>query len=206
VGNRHGRGEACLLRSADDGVGAFEDQAEAERCYSVRGQRLEPGGRELSGAQTRLIPCRRHRQAGQTRGAVLGCACRWGQERQGREHLIRRTARKKRRASLQRFPGWGKATRHHRLSVGFPRLNATRRGSDHSDGVQGHAASRHACVNKARRLVLKWLKRRSPRPSDPWQGSTAVLERCNMARPRSVGRPKTRQAALTTSADVRQRV
>ena len=37
VVKRPWRGEACLLRSADDFVCAFEDQAEAERFYTVRG-------------------------------------------------------------------------------------------------------------------------------------------------------------------------
>ena len=55
-------------------------------------------------------------------------------------------------------------------------------------------------------MLLKWLNRRRQRHSDTWQGYTAVLERFKIARPRIVGRPKTRQAALKTSADLRQRV
>ena len=39
VVKRHCRGEACLMRYADDLVCAFEDQAEAERFYNVLGQR-----------------------------------------------------------------------------------------------------------------------------------------------------------------------
>jgi hypothetical protein len=39
-----------------------------------------------------------------------------------------------------------------------------------------------------------------------WPGYKAVLERCTGARPRIVGRPKTRQATLKTEADLRQRV
>ena len=39
-----------------------------------------------------------------------------------------------------------------------------------------------------------------------WQGYTEVLERFKVARPRIVGRPKTRQATLKTSTDVRKRV
>jgi hypothetical protein len=46
--------------------------------------------------------------------------------------------------------------------------------------------------------LLKWLNRRSQRHSYTWQGYTAVLERFKVARPRIVGRPKTRRAALTT--------
>jgi hypothetical protein len=44
--------------------------------------------------------------------------------------------------------------------------------------------------------LLKWLNRRSQRHRYTWPGYTAVLERFTVARPRIVGRPQTRQAAL----------
>jgi RNA-directed DNA polymerase len=200
------RGEACLLRDADDFVGAVEDQAAAERVDTVRGQRLETFGLELSGAKTRIIPVRRHRQAGNTSLEFLGFEVRWGKERTGRDHLTRRTARQQLRASLKRVTAWGQANRQRRLPVLFQRLNATLRGDDHDSGVQGNAASLKEFFNTARRLLLTWRNRRRQRHSDPWQGYTAVLERCTVARPRIVGRPKTRQAALETSADLRKRV
>ena len=72
VVKQHCRGEACLIRYADDFVCAFEDQADAERFYNVLGQRLEKFGLELSGAKTRIIPFSRHRQAGKTQLRVSG--------------------------------------------------------------------------------------------------------------------------------------
>ncbi len=191
------RGEACLIRYAADVVCAFEEQADAERFDNVLGQRREKCGRELSAAKTRRIPLQRYRRAGQTSCAFLGCEFRWGKDRKGKDHLKRRTARKTLRTALQRFTAWGKENRHLRLSVLFKRLNATLRGYDHDDGVHGNAASLKEFFNSARRILLKWLNRRSPRHSDTWQGSKAVLERFQVARPRIVGRPKTRPAALT---------
>jgi group II intron reverse transcriptase/maturase len=198
VVKQHCRGEACLLRYADDFVCAFEDQADAERFYSVLGQRLEKFGLELSGAKTRIIPFSRHRQARKTSFEFLGFEFRWGKDRKGRDHLKRRTARKKLRASLKRFAVWCKGNRHHRLPVLFQRLNAKLRGYYNYYGVHGNAASLKEFFNKAIRMLLKWLNRRSQRHSYTWQGYTAVLERCKVARPRIVGRPKTRQAALKT--------
>jgi group II intron reverse transcriptase/maturase len=198
VVKRHCRGEACLIRDADDVVCAFEHQTDAERFYKVLGQRLEKCGLQLSAAKTRMIPCSRHRLAGKTRCEFLGCEFRWGKDRKGQEHLKRRTARKKLRASLQRFTAWCKENRHLRLPVLFQRLNAKLRGYYHYYGVHGNAASLQEFFNKAIRILLKWLNRRSQRHSYTWQGYIAVLERFKVARPRIVGRPKTRQAALTT--------
>jgi len=198
VVKQHWRGEACLIRYAEDCVCAFETQADAERFYKVRGQRLEKFRLELSAAKTRLIPCSRYRQAGKTSCEFLGCEFRWGKDRKGKDHLKRRTARTKLRRALQRFTAWCRENRHLRLPELFQRLNATLRGYDNDSGVHGNAASLKEFFNSAMRIVLKWLNRRSQRHSDTWQGYTAVLERFKVARPRIVGRPKTRQATLKT--------
>jgi hypothetical protein len=127
-------------------------------------------------------------------------------DHKGRDHLKHRTARKQLRTSLKRFTAWCKASRHLRLPVLFQRLKAKLHGYSNDDGVHGNAASLNVFFNKAIRIVLKWLNRRRQRDRDTWQGSNNVLGRFTVARPRVVGRPKTRQAALTTSADLRQRV
>ena len=92
VVQRHGRGEACRRRYADDVVCAFADQAEAERFYNVLGRRLEKFGLELSGAKTRIIPFSRYRQGGKRRFEFLGCEFRWGKDRKGQDHQKRREA------------------------------------------------------------------------------------------------------------------
>jgi RNA-directed DNA polymerase len=198
VVKRHCRGEACLIRYADDFVCAFEDQADAERFYNVLGRRLEKFGLELSGAKTRIIPFSRYRQVGKMRFEFLGFEFRWGKDRKGKDHLKRRTARKKLRSALKRFTAWCKEHRHLRRPVLFQRLNAKLRGYYNYYGVHGNAASLQEFFNKAIRILLKWLNRRSQRHSYTWQGYNKVLERFKVARPRIVGRPKTRQAALKT--------
>jgi RNA-directed DNA polymerase len=107
VVNRHGRGEAWLIRYADECGSACEDHAEAERFYPVRGQWLEPFGLERSGAKTRIISYRRHRLAGNTSVEVLGVELQGGKDRKGQDHLKRRTACKKRRPSWTRCTAWG---------------------------------------------------------------------------------------------------
>jgi hypothetical protein len=131
VGKQPGRGEACRLRDADDCVGAFDNQADAERFSTVLGPRLETFGLERSGAKTRIIPCSRHRQAGKTSCEVRGFELRGGQERTGSDHLKRRTARQKLRASLKRCTAWCTERRHLRRPGLFQRRNAKFRGYAH---------------------------------------------------------------------------
>ena len=196
VVNPHGRGAAGLSRSADDGVGAFAAQGEAERFYQVVGNRREQDGLDLSAATTRSLPFSRHRHAGTTSVEFLGFECRWGKDRKGNNHLKRRTARKKLRNALKRFTAWCKENRHLRLPVLSQRLHAKLRGYSNDYGVHGNAASLKQFFNSAMRILLQWLNRRSQRHSYTWQGYKDVLERCKVARPRIVGRPKTRPAAL----------
>jgi hypothetical protein len=111
------RGEACLLRDADDFVCACERQEEAERFYTMLGQRLGTFGRELSADKTRVMPFSRHPPAPKTRVEFLGFACRWAKDRAGNAHVTRRTARKTLRTSLQRFTHWCREHRNRRLGV-----------------------------------------------------------------------------------------
>ena len=137
VVKQHCRGEACLIRYADDFVCAFEEQADAERFYNVLGQRLGKFGLELSAAKT----------------------LRWGKDRKEKDHLKRRTARKKLRKALKRFTAWCKENRHLRLPVLFQRLNAKLRGYYNYYGVHGNAASLKEFFNSAMGILLKWLNR-----------------------------------------------
>src|SRR5919106_6523068 len=66
------RGEACLLRYADDYICAFEYQEEAERFYAALGPRLEKFGLTLAAEKTRILPFSRHQPPGQGRFEVLG--------------------------------------------------------------------------------------------------------------------------------------
>ncbi len=188
------RGEACLLRYADDYICAFEYQAEAERFYAALGPRLEKFGLTRAAEKTRILPFRRQQPTGQGSFAFLGFEFRWGWDRAGKAHLKRRTARAKLRASLQRFTQWCKENRHRRLRMLFKQLNSKLRGYYHYYGVHGNSASLKQFFDGALRILLKWLNRRSQRHSYNWQGFTAILEHFKVERPRLVGHPKRRKA------------
>jgi RNA-directed DNA polymerase len=191
------RGEACLLRYADDYICAFEYQAEAERFYAALGPRLEKFGLTLAAEKTRILPFSCHQPPGQGRFEFLGFELYWGRDRVGKAHLKRRTARAKLRASLQRFTRWCRENRHRRLRELFQQVNSKRRGYYQYYGVHGNSRSLQQFFDGAVRILLKWLNRRSQRPSYNWQGFTALLEHFKVARPRIVGYRQTRKATAT---------
>lgn len=189
------RGEACLIRYADDFVGVLERQPAAERFYTMLGPRLGTFGLELSAEKTRGIAVSRHPPAPKTRVEFLGVEVRGDKDRAGQAHVTRRTARKTRRNSRKRFPQGCREDRHLRLGVLWARLNATRRGYDNDDGVPGNWAGLQPCFSQALGILKQWLHRRSPRRSDTWAGDNERLAHFNIERPRIFGRPQTRVAA-----------
>ena len=195
VVRKHCRGEACLIRYADDFVCAFQYQEDAERFYGVLGKRLGKFGLEVSAEKTRIIPFDRQRPTGKTGFDFLGFEFFWGKDRGGRPHLKRRTSRKKLRASLKRFTEWCKESRNLRLGELFRRLNAKLRGYYNYYGVIGNYVSLMQFFQQAIQILFKWLNRRSQRRSYNRRTFDELLEYFAIERPRIVGRPKTRRAA-----------
>jgi hypothetical protein len=198
VVKKHCRGEACLIRYADDFVCAFEFEDDAERFYRALFKRLRKFRLELSMEKTRIIRFSRYQQTGKTSFDFLGFEFRWGRDRGGKPHLKRRTSRKKLRASLRNLTAWCKENRNLRLNLLFERLNAKLRGYYNYYGVIGNYASLQQFFHQALWILFKWLNRRSQRRSFNWSGYRELLEHFKIEQPRIVGRPKTR--AVTSVA------
>ena len=194
VFRRSCRGEAFLIRFADDFVCGFEREEDAQRFYRELEERLKKFGLAVAAAKTRVIPFSRYR-SGETSFEFLGFEFRWGKDRQGKNRLKRRTSRKKFRGSLKRAAEWCKKNRHLRLKEQFRRLNAKLRGYYNYYGVNGNYASLNEFFHQLQRLHLKWLNRRSQRPSYTWDSYHALTQHFALVRPGIVGRPKSCSAA-----------
>jgi len=189
VFQRSSKSGTFLIRYADDFVCGFAREADAQRFYSELEERLRKFGLELAAAKTRVLPFSRYRR-GETSFDFLGFEFRWGTDRKGQARLRRRTARKKFRGSIKRVAEWCKKNRHLRMKEQFRRLNAKLRGYYNYYGVNGNYASLNEFYHLLQRLHLKWLNRRSQRPSYTWDGYYALRQHFALARPHIVGRPK----------------
>lgn len=189
VFQRSCKGEAFLIRYADDFVCGFGREEDAQHFYSELEERLRKFGLELAAAKTRVMPFSRYRR-GETSFDFLGFEFRWGTDRKGQARLRRRTARKKFRNSVERVAEWCKQNRHRRIKEQFRRLNAKLRGYYNYYGVNGNYASLNEFYHLLQRLHLKWLNRRSQCPSYTWDGYYALRRDFALAKPHIVGRPK----------------
>ncbi len=184
VAKTHCRGEACLIRYADDFVCAFENEDEARHFYGALEFRLEKFGLQLAAAKSRVIPFSRSGDPGATRFDFLGFEFSWQKDRAGKPHLKRRTSRKKLRNSLANFTQWCKQSRHVPLRKLFPSLKLKLRGYYNYYGVSGNSDGLREFFNEAMGTLWKWINRRSQRRSFTRQGFNDLLDHFQLPRPR----------------------
>ena len=196
VVRKHCRGEACLIRYADDFVCAFQYQKDAERFYQVLGKRLGKFGLQVATEKTRIIPFHRKPPSGRPHFQFLGFEFYWGKDRSGKPHLKRRTSRKKLKSAIKRFTEWCIKNRDLKPRILFRRLNAKLRGYYNYYGVYGNYDSLKQFFVQAILILFKWLNRRSQRRSYNWEGFNQLLVHYRIERPRIKRRVKTRQLGL----------
>jgi group II intron reverse transcriptase/maturase len=183
------RGEAHLVRYADDFAMTFERQDDAERVMEVLGKRMERFGLTLHPDKTRLVPFRRP-PAEQTGGKgpatfdFLGFTLHWRRSRSGRWGMMCKTRHARLRRSIQAIADW--CRRHRHLPVKAQHAALTRRIQGHFNffGVSGNYRSLLLLVEQARRLWYKWLRRRSQQAHLSWEGFGELLKRFPLPRPR----------------------
>jgi RNA-directed DNA polymerase len=178
------KGRAFLLRYADDWVCAFERRDDAERFYAMQGERLREFELELSEEKTRVIRFTSFSPQDKESFEFLGFEFRWGKDRKGKSHLKRRTSRKRYRRSLQRFTEWCKETRHMKNKERFAKLSQKLTGYYNHYGLPDNYESLKNFFHQAKRILLKWLNRRSQKQSYTWDGLNAALDHYKIPKPR----------------------
>jgi group II intron reverse transcriptase/maturase len=183
------RGEAHLVRYADDFVITFERQDDAERVMDVLGKRLGRFGLTLHPDKTRLLPFRRPPawQAGGKGPATfdfLGFTLHWRRAHSGRWGMMCKTRSARLRRSVLAIADWCRSHRH--LPVKEQHTALTRRIQGHFNyfGISGNYRSLLLLAAEAKRVWYKWLRRRSQQQHLTWEQFGALLKRFPLPRPR----------------------
>lgn len=183
------RGEASLVRYADDFVMTFELQDDAERVMDVLGKRLGRFGLTLHPDKTRLLPFRRPPTA-QTGGKgpatfdFLGFTLYWRRARSGRWGMMCKTRRVRLRRSIQTIAEWCRRYRHLPIKAQHAALTRRIQGHFNYFGVSGNFRSMLMLVEEAKRAWYKWLRRRSQQAHLTWERFDELLKRFPLPRPR----------------------
>jgi group II intron reverse transcriptase/maturase len=177
-------GAAYLCRYADDFVCTFQYRKDAERFYHTLKERLRKFGLELSEEKTNVIPFSRFHKEERTWFEFLGFEFWWGTSRKGKDIIKRRTSRKKLRKSLKDISCWCKSVRSIRLKGIIELLNVKLRGYYNYYGVIGNYRGLDEFFYQVKKMLFKWLNRRSQKRSYNWEKFNRMLRIYRLEVPR----------------------
>lgn len=183
----HCRGEAFILRYADDFICAFRYRDEAERFYHELPNRLSKFKLSVSPDKTAIIRFSRFHPSMQRRIVFLGFEAYWMKDSTGVVRVKLRTARKRLHGACRRIKEWIKQNRHLK-GVGFIRaLNRRLQGHYNYYNVAGNLHSLWRFYKWSVECAFKWLNRRGgKRKSFTWRVFTQAIERLGIAKPKMV--------------------
>jgi len=181
----HCRGEALMVRYADDFVCAFRYQDDAERFYRVLPKRLGKFQLEVAEEKTRMLRFSRFHPSMKRRFTFLSFELYWFPDRQGVVRVMRRTSRKKLQGACRRIKEWIKEERHLPGRKFIVALNRRLIGHYNYYGVRGNSRSLWRFYQWSTECAFKWLNRRGgKRKSFTWKAFSRALQLLGIAKPR----------------------
>jgi hypothetical protein len=175
---RQCQGEASLFRFADDFVACFQYQTDAESFLERLGHRMEGFHLELAEEKTQRLEFGRYARANAYRRGekpkdfeFLGMTFFCGKTRYGAFKVKRKTSRKKLRQALARLTDWIRRYRNL-LPTGelLRRAKARIQGHLNYYAITDNSERCKLYGHLTRRVLFKWLNRRSQRKSYTWAG------------------------------------
>jgi group II intron reverse transcriptase/maturase len=189
------KGQAFLVRYADDAVAVFETEQDARRVLAVLPKRFEKYGLRLHPEKTRLVQFRRPKYGTDHKkddpdfpGSfdLLGFTHYWGRSRQGNWVVKRKTAQSRFSRARHRLATWCRVNRHLPIREQHCMLVRKLRGHDAYYGITGNDRALSVFRYWARRDWFKWLCRRSYAARRGWEWMARLLEVFPLPSPRIV--------------------
>lgn len=166
------KGTISLFRYADDGVICCQFEEDAQRIRKTLGKRLEKFKLQLNEEKTKLVAFDKRlakQGIGQETFDFLGFTFYWGKSRAGRTIPKLKTRSKTMRIKLKRVNEWAKKIRNEKTMNEIWKIFKSKlRGHVQYYGVSHNAERVHYFIHKARKILYKWLNRRSQRKSFTW--------------------------------------
>jgi RNA-directed DNA polymerase len=171
------KGQAYLVRYADDFVCCFQYKSEAEEFFNLLKARLKKFNLEIAEDKTKIIPFGRfaeesERSKGNGKPPTfdfLGFTHYCGKSRDGRYRVKRKTSRKKVQAKLKQCKEWLKLNRNKDIQLIMDRFRRSLIGYYNYYCITDNTQNVNNFKDKIQRLIYKWLNRRSHRKSFNWE-------------------------------------
>jgi RNA-directed DNA polymerase len=188
------RGNAFLIRYADDAVLGFASEDDARRVIEVLPRRFARYGLTIHPEKTRVVKfVKPNDNAPRGRGLhedstfnFLGFTHYWAKSRKGSTVIKRKTEKSRFARALKKIGEWCRLNRHNPLQEQHKTLNQKLRGHYAYYGITGNNRMIAQFYYKVRRIWRKWLMRRSRGNSIPWNNFDLLEKRYPLAPARIV--------------------
>jgi RNA-directed DNA polymerase len=178
------KGQAFLVRYADDFVIGFAHEEDARRVLEVLPKRFGKYGLTLHPTKTKLVPFQRPnpRSNSGTGGPeagtfdLLGFTHCWGRSLRGGWVIRRQTSTDRFSRAVKKIAQWCRKNRHLPITEQHHTLSQKLRGHDAYFGLTGNVRKLQNLRYEVTRIWRKWLARRRAQPLS-WERFTRVLER-----------------------------
>lgn len=188
------RGDAYLIRYADDFVVGFRDRCDAQRVMDVLPKRLGKYSLTVHPAKTKLVPF--HPLSSRTRDHdgpdrpgtfdLLGFTHYWATSLKGYWVVKLKTASDRFTRAVRSIDKWCRDNRHVPLAEQQQTLNQKLRGHYAYYGVTGNSDAMNRFRQEIENRWRKWLNRRNNIRSMHWQKFCALLRRYPLAPARAL--------------------
>jgi RNA-directed DNA polymerase len=196
------RGNATLVRYADDFVMTFETHQDAKRVLEVLGKRFGRFGLTLHPDKTRFIDFRPQRRGGTHPDCkdppfdFLGFTHTWGKSRNGKNVVRQLTAKSRFARALTAIKDWCRNNRHRPMREQCARLSVVLVGHYAYYGITGNLRRLGQYRQEVTKTWRKWLERRTRAKRLTWARFNAFLARHPLPRARIMHRYVTWNEAL----------
>jgi len=183
------KGEAYMVRYADDFVCCFEYEEEAKEFYKGLKERLEKFGLEIAEDKTRILPFgkyqKEHRKAEDKRTFdFLGFTHFCSKGRKGQFRVKRKMSHKKLTAKLKAIKEWVKGNRTVDIKYTMKSLNRKLSGLYNYYCITDSTNSMTVFYHRVIQLLYKWLNRRSQKKSFNWEKFQKFLAKYPVVKPK----------------------
>lgn len=187
------RGQAFVVRYADDIMIVFRNESDARRVMEVLPKRMDRFGLGLHPQKTRLVEFHQPRRSQTRRGPrqgsfdLLGFTHFWARSRRGAWVVRRKTAGDRFSRVVRGIGQWCRFNRHLPVRVQHQLLSAKLRGHDAYYGITGNSGSLARLRWEVERAWRRWLHHRSQRGMT-WETFYKLLGRHPLPKPRIMHR------------------
>src|SRR5215467_12336410 len=186
------KGKAKLIRYADDFIVCLTNREDAMKFPAELAERLKKFGLEVEPTKTKVLEfgrdAERHARARRTKPETfdfLGFTHYCSRTKDGRRFRMKRvTSRKKFRAKLAALKEWLKRIRMKPMQWIMQRLGLKLRGHYQYYGVTDNYRGVARFYHEVRKMLYKWLNRRSQRRSYTWAAFEELLKALPLPKPR----------------------